>query len=244
MSAYDAWTNQINNKEPRPLRWYSGKELRIQRLLQQMGSCSASMTWSPPMASITGPIILSDLVQMEQVSTLDAGRASSPSCIRVSKQHKELNLLAEVLEEPVLKPTRVDGTRGKEKLAVKKRQAMATGGGPQSTQDLTTAEEVASSTLTPLSVDGFGGLEVGLSVSSEPEAETELTQPRSIPPRQSAPRRRRSGDDQQRNGFTMLERELRGIRVAIGSLNTRLIRMEHMRLNMSNTLLRLAVAVE
>ncbi|KAJ8352070.1 hypothetical protein SKAU_G00235460 [Synaphobranchus kaupii] len=117
---------------------------------------------------------------------------------------------------------------------------MATGGGPQSTQDLTTAEEVASSTLTPLSVDGFGGLEVGLSdgsavpgpscsaappdpVSGEPEAETQLTQPRSIPTRQSAPRRRRSGDDQpfldqQRNGFTMLERELRGIRVAIGSI--------------------------
>ncbi|KAJ8363188.1 hypothetical protein SKAU_G00120190 [Synaphobranchus kaupii] len=82
---------------------------------------------------------------------------------------------------------------------------MATGGGPQSTQDLTTAEEVASSTLTPLSVDGFGGLEVGLSdgsavpgpscsaappnpVSSEPEAETsQLTQPRSIPPRQTTP---------------------------------------------------------
>ncbi|KAJ8340425.1 hypothetical protein SKAU_G00350580 [Synaphobranchus kaupii] len=144
---------------------------------------------------------------------------------------------------------------------------MASGGGPQSTQDLTTAEEVASSTLTPLSVDGFGGLEVGLSdgsavpgpscsaappdpVSSEPEAETsQLTQPRSIPPRQSAPRRRRSGDDQpfldqQRNGFTMLERELRGIKLAIGSVNTRLIRMEHRRLNLSSTLLRLAVAVE
>ncbi|KAJ8369555.1 hypothetical protein SKAU_G00095830 [Synaphobranchus kaupii] len=138
---------------------------------------------------------------------------------------------------------------------------MATGGGPQSTQDLTTAEEVASSTLTPLSVDGFEGLEVGLSdgsavpgpscsaappdpVSSEPEAETsQLTQPRSIPPRQSTPCRRRSGDDQpfldqQRNGFTMLERELRGIRVAIGSVNTRLIRMEHQRLNLSSTLLR------
>ncbi|KAG5857150.1 hypothetical protein ANANG_G00016070 [Anguilla anguilla] len=134
---------------------------------------------------------------------------------------------------------------------------MATGGGPQSTRDFTTAEEVASSTLTPLSVDGFRGLEVGLSdgsaipgpscsaappdpVSSEPEAETSQL----IQPRQSAPHRRRSGDNQQRNGFTVLERELRGIRVAIGSVNTWLIRMERRRLNLSSTLLHLAIAVE
>ncbi|KAJ8359236.1 hypothetical protein SKAU_G00157610 [Synaphobranchus kaupii] len=55
---------------------------------------------------------------------------------------------------------------------------MTTGGGPQSTQDLTTAEEVASSTLTPLSVDGFGGLEVGLSGNPHHAgAEVETTSP-------------------------------------------------------------------
>ncbi|KAG5266335.1 hypothetical protein AALO_G00229870 [Alosa alosa] len=51
--------------------------------------------------------------------------------------------------------------RGKSKLAGNTRTRRVTGGGSASTQDLTPAEDIAVSTLTAESFEGFGGLEVG-----------------------------------------------------------------------------------
>ncbi|CAL8242153.1 unnamed protein product [Merluccius merluccius] len=51
--------------------------------------------------------------------------------------------------------------RGKSKLADNNRTRRLTGGGSASTQDLTPAEDIAASTLTAESVEGFGGLEIG-----------------------------------------------------------------------------------
>ena len=49
---------------------------------------------------------------------------------------------------------------GKSKLAGNNRTRRITGGGSASTQDLTPAEDIAASTLTAESVEGFGGLEI------------------------------------------------------------------------------------
>ena len=51
--------------------------------------------------------------------------------------------------------------RGKAKLAANSQARQKTGGGSGSYQDLTPAEDIAASTLTAESVEGFGGLEVG-----------------------------------------------------------------------------------
>ena len=51
--------------------------------------------------------------------------------------------------------------RGKSKLAGNKPTCLITGGGSASTQDLTPAEDIAASTLTAESIEGFGGLEIG-----------------------------------------------------------------------------------
>jgi len=51
--------------------------------------------------------------------------------------------------------------RGKAKLAANCKARQKTGGGSGSYQDLTPAENLAASTLTAESVEGFGGLEVG-----------------------------------------------------------------------------------
>ncbi len=49
--------------------------------------------------------------------------------------------------------------------------AVLTGGGSASTQDLTPAEDIAASTLTAESVEGFGGFEIGT------QSETQAVQP-------------------------------------------------------------------
>ena len=51
--------------------------------------------------------------------------------------------------------------RGKAKLAANSQARQKTGGGSGSYQDLTPAEDIAASTLTAESVEGFGGFEVG-----------------------------------------------------------------------------------
>ncbi len=61
--------------------------------------------------------------------------------------------------------------RGKSKLASINRARRVTGGGSASTQDLTPAEDIAASTLTAESVEGFGGFEIGT------QSETQAVQP-------------------------------------------------------------------
>ncbi|KAK0136984.1 Myb-related transcription factor, partner of profilin [Merluccius polli] len=61
--------------------------------------------------------------------------------------------------------------RGKSKLADNNRTRRLTGGGSASTQDLTPEEDIAASTLTAESVEGFGGLEIGSPV--QPQASQE-----------------------------------------------------------------------
>ncbi len=61
--------------------------------------------------------------------------------------------------------------RGKSKLASINRARRVTGGGSASTQDLTPAEDIAASTLTAESVEGFGGFEIGT------QTETQAVQP-------------------------------------------------------------------
>lgn len=53
--------------------------------------------------------------------------------------------------------------RGKQNLAAQRHRVLGTGGGPSFTGDhLTSAEDLATSSLTPESIEGFGGLEVGV----------------------------------------------------------------------------------
>ncbi|XP_048110478.1 myb-related transcription factor, partner of profilin-like [Alosa alosa] len=52
--------------------------------------------------------------------------------------------------------------RGKQKLAVNRKQRLETGGGPGNIEDLTPVEDLAASTLSAESIEGFGGLEVGV----------------------------------------------------------------------------------
>ncbi len=61
--------------------------------------------------------------------------------------------------------------QGKSKLASINRARRVTGGGSASTQDLTPAEDIAASTLTAESVEGFGGFEIGT------QSETQAVQP-------------------------------------------------------------------
>ncbi|ROL48895.1 Myb-related transcription factor, partner of profilin [Anabarilius grahami] len=64
--------------------------------------------------------------------------------------------------------------RGKSKLASINRACRVTGGGSASTQDLTPAEDIAASTLTAESVEGFGGFEIGT------QSETQAVQPQDV----------------------------------------------------------------
>ncbi len=53
--------------------------------------------------------------------------------------------------------------RGKQKLAAHRHQLHETGGGPPNTTvDLMPAKDIAASTLSAESIEGFGGLEVGV----------------------------------------------------------------------------------
>lgn len=53
--------------------------------------------------------------------------------------------------------------RGKQKLAAHRKHHMETGGGPPTNmEEMTLAEDIAASTLSAESIEGFGGLEVGI----------------------------------------------------------------------------------
>lgn len=51
---------------------------------------------------------------------------------------------------------------GKLKVAANRQKRVATGGGQSTAEDLTPAEDMAASMLTKESVEGFGGLQVGI----------------------------------------------------------------------------------
>ncbi|KAJ8356767.1 hypothetical protein SKAU_G00195610 [Synaphobranchus kaupii] len=144
--------------------------------------------------------------------------------------------------------------RGKRKLAAHQSQHSLTGGGPPTTsEDLTPAEDIAASTLSAESIEGFGGVQVGVQapLAEDPEAgpstreqgvgpvvkgaETEEPAALRSTGETSRPRSQRGNTTQQEDhpflelqqaGFHMLERELGAVRRSIGRINTRLCRMQ------------------
>ncbi|KAJ8360196.1 hypothetical protein SKAU_G00167210 [Synaphobranchus kaupii] len=128
--------------------------------------------------------------------------------------------------------------RGKRKLAAHRSQHSLTGGGPpMASEDLTPAEDIAASTLSAESIEGFGGYRlvskgVGPVVTG---AETEEPAALRSTGETSRPRSQRGNTTQQEDhpflelqqaGFHMLERELGAVRRSIGRVNTRLCRMQ------------------
>ncbi|XP_078024378.1 uncharacterized protein LOC144463548 [Epinephelus lanceolatus] len=146
--------------------------------------------------------------------------------------------------------------RGKQRVAAHRHQQHATGGGPpNTTNDLTPAEDIAASTLSVESIEGFGGLQVGVQapLADDPGAgpcswqlgpgagpscqeQAAVVGEEETAPAPPTRRRRRLRQlarpedhpfvEVQRGGFTMLERELGGLRRSVGRLNTRLSRVE------------------
>ena len=110
---------------------------------------------------------------------------------------------------------------GKQKLATHRKQLTETVGGPPptTTEDLTMTEDIAASTLTAESIEGFGGLEVGVHgnaiIAIHQCVQNEASRPRSR--RQNTFRQEDHPFlDLQQAGFNMLEMELGGIRVFSG----------------------------
>ncbi|XP_049929517.1 myb-related transcription factor, partner of profilin-like [Epinephelus moara] len=133
--------------------------------------------------------------------------------------------------------------RGKQRVAAHRHQQHATGGGPpNTTDDLTPAEDIAASTLSVESIEGFGGLQVGVQapLADDPGAGPSCQEQAAVvgeeetapaPPTRRRRRQLARSEDHpfvevQRGGFTMLERELGGLRRSVGRLNTRLSRVE------------------
>ncbi|XP_059926935.1 myb-related transcription factor, partner of profilin-like [Gadus macrocephalus] len=124
--------------------------------------------------------------------------------------------------------------RGKAKLAANSQARQKTGGGSGSYQDLTPVENIAASTLTAESVEGFGGFEVGTqpdapavqpqaSQEEDPGLGTSAHGAAEGAARRTQSRRRGSSASSmrpqdhpflqlQQTGFDMLERELAGMR--------------------------------
>ncbi|XDV29781.1 hypothetical protein PO909_032823 [Leuciscus waleckii] len=130
--------------------------------------------------------------------------------------------------------------RGKSKLASNNRTRRITGGGSASAQDVTPAEDIAASTLTAATVEGFGGFEIGTqpdTLAVQPQASQEdpglvssahgpAEEGAAQPPRcrGSRPTTGRGSivrpEDHpflqiQQTGFDMLERELSGMRQSL-----------------------------
>ncbi|KAJ8353917.1 hypothetical protein SKAU_G00214840 [Synaphobranchus kaupii] len=135
--------------------------------------------------------------------------------------------------------------RGKRKLAAHRSQHSLTGGGPPTaSEDLTPAEDIAASTLSAESIEGFGGVQVGVqALLADPEAgpstpeqgvgpvvkgaETEEPATLRSTGETSRPRSQRGNTTQQEDhpflelqqaGFHMLERELGAVRRSIGQV--------------------------
>ncbi|XP_042610069.1 myb-related transcription factor, partner of profilin-like [Cyprinus carpio] len=156
--------------------------------------------------------------------------------------------------------------RGKSKLASINRARRVTGGGSASTQDLTPAEDIAASTLTAESVEGFGGFEIGT------QSETQAVQPQAsqedpglasrahgpseegtAQPSRSGPTTRRGSiarpEDHpflqlQQTGFEMLERELSGMRQSVNGRLDRMAMLLRPLGRISSSLERIAAAME
>uniref|UniRef100_A0A667YB98 Myb-like domain-containing protein n=1 Tax=Myripristis murdjan TaxID=586833 RepID=A0A667YB98_9TELE len=122
--------------------------------------------------------------------------------------------------------------RAKHKLSEHRRQTGATGGGPSTSVPLTLAEDIASSTLSSVSIVGFGGIEVGTGKTNLfPYQQRYLVtclnplQQMNCVHRSQTPRATRMNSepppflDIQTDGFEMLEREL-------GSLTSRVQGLE------------------
>ncbi|KAJ8369433.1 hypothetical protein SKAU_G00094610 [Synaphobranchus kaupii] len=133
--------------------------------------------------------------------------------------------------------------RGKRKLAAHRSQHSLTGGGPPTaSEDLTPAEDIAASTLSAESIEGFGGVQVGVQapLAEDPEAgpstreqgvgpvvkgaETEEPAALRSTGETSRPRSQRGNTTKQEDhpflevqqaGFHMLERELGAVRRSI-----------------------------
>ncbi|KAK0140397.1 Heterogeneous nuclear ribonucleoprotein U-like protein 1 [Merluccius polli] len=160
--------------------------------------------------------------------------------------------------------------RGKRKLVARRKQLTKTGVGPPPTtsEDLTSAMSIAAPTLTAESIEGFGGLEVGVQdpqagpswqeqgvdVDGEETVEQPPSRSRGEASRPRGRRRQNSIRQEdhpflnlQQAGFNMLERELGGIRQSVRQVNTRLSRMEMLLRplgRIADSLGRLAEAVE
>uniref|UniRef100_A0A8C9ZWJ2 Myb/SANT-like DNA-binding domain-containing protein n=1 Tax=Sander lucioperca TaxID=283035 RepID=A0A8C9ZWJ2_SANLU len=161
---------------------------------------------------------------------------------------------------------------GKSKLAGNKRTRSTTGGGSASNQDLTPAEDIAASTLTAESVEGFGGLEIGTQPDTAVQPQgtlIDLEEDRGLgssahgpaeegagqPPRcrGTRPTTRHSmvrPEDhqflqlQQRAGFDMLERELSGMRQSINARLDRVAMLLRPLGRISSSLERIATALK
>ncbi|CAL8359886.1 unnamed protein product [Merluccius merluccius] len=158
--------------------------------------------------------------------------------------------------------------RGKSKLADNNRTRRLTGGGSASTQDLTPEEDIAASTLTAESVEGFGGLEIGSPVQPQASQEDDpgLGSSAHGPSSAQGPaegaaqtirgrgyRRARRGSivrpehhpflQLQQTGFNMLERELSELRRINGRLDRVAMLLRPLR-RISSSLERIAAAME
>ncbi|CAM4578864.1 unnamed protein product [Leuciscus chuanchicus] len=156
--------------------------------------------------------------------------------------------------------------RGKSKLASINRARRVTGGGSASTQDLTPAEDIAASTLTAESVEGFGGFEIGTQPETQavqPQASQEdpglasrahgPSEERTAQPSMSRPTTRRGSiarpEDHpflqlQQTGFEMLERELSGMRQSVDDRLDRMAMLLRPLGCISSSLERIAAAME
>ncbi|KAM9858826.1 uncharacterized protein ACBR49_020796 [Aulostomus maculatus] len=128
--------------------------------------------------------------------------------------------------------------RGKQRV-VAYNQSLAAGGGPATSQELTPAEDTTTSTFSPLSIKGFGGLEVGGPDPGEGASGQERGkgETRGEGSTRGHPARRRSRQatalqedhpflQLQQNGFHMLQGELGGLRRSVQQLNNHLSRLE------------------
>ncbi|KAA0723293.1 hypothetical protein E1301_Tti005412 [Triplophysa tibetana] len=156
--------------------------------------------------------------------------------------------------------------RGKSKLASSNRARRVTGGGSASTQDLTPAEDIAVSTLTAESVEGFGGFEIGTQSETQgvqPQASLEdpgllsrahgPSEEGTAQPSRSSPTTRRGSiarpEDHpflqlQQTGFEMLERELSGMRQSVNGRLDRMAMLLRPLGRISSSLERIAAAME
>ncbi|KAF1380252.1 hypothetical protein PFLUV_G00184900 [Perca fluviatilis] len=120
--------------------------------------------------------ILVRAVKDNEVTLYGDGR-NPPKLASVKQVWKEIATIVSTAGFPrtshqCSKPYNDVRRQGKSKLAGNKWICSTTGGGSVSTQDLTPAEDMAASTLTPESVEGFGGLEIGNQPCPTPRMKT------------------------------------------------------------------------